>query len=185
MLLRVLLSSGSCASSGFRHAKSLRDLLITWFMFPPGQRSLLALVIFIYSVLGQQLFTFVYYDGEGTSAGLNSAQLWTFGNAFLLFQCLTADGWSAIRPCNDDESTVCSESAGTVPQQQFHFYFIPSVWILRLSQSCCRRHPRELDAAQSTLTLSRSLTLEIFSEAAEFDPDATNFIAVTQLPRCC
>ena len=51
------------------------------------------LVIFVYAVLGLQLFTFIE-RGDGLSDYTNFD---SFGNALLLlFQCLTGDGWSAI-----------------------------------------------------------------------------------------
>ena len=54
---------------------------------------LLCLVIFMYAVLGLNVFTYVQ-PGEDMNEERNFV---TFGNAcLLLFQCLTGDGWSAI-----------------------------------------------------------------------------------------
>ena len=79
-----------------RHAKSLRDLIVTMILSFPSLinvGSILALIIFIYAVLGVNLFTFLVH-GETLDAERNFD---TFGGAFLvLFQCLTGDGWSAM-----------------------------------------------------------------------------------------
>ena len=54
---------------------------------------LLVLIVFMYSVLGVQLFTYVrHQDYLSDERNFDS-----FGNAvLLLFQCLTNDGWSYL-----------------------------------------------------------------------------------------
>merc|ERR1719453_1623512 len=79
-----------------KNLKGLRDLVMTLVFAFPGLinvGALLGLVIFMYAVLGMNLFTFVAYGDD-----LNEVRNFeSFGNAFLLlFQCLTGDGWSAI-----------------------------------------------------------------------------------------
>ena len=55
--------------------------------------SLLALVVYMYSILGVQLFTFVRHQSYLTQY----RNFDSFGNAVtLLFQCLTGDGWSYL-----------------------------------------------------------------------------------------
>ena len=77
-------------------AKQLRDLIVTMILSFPSLinvGSILALIIFIYSVLGVNLFTFLVH-GETLNDDRNFD---TFGIAFLvLFQCLTGDDWSSI-----------------------------------------------------------------------------------------
>ena len=85
-------------------AKELRDLIVTMVLSFPSLLnvgSLLALIIFIYAVLGVNLFTFVAHgDPMPSRRGINgSATSRRFGNAcLLLFQCLTGDGWSRSWP---------------------------------------------------------------------------------------
>ena len=49
--------------------------------------------MFMFSVLGVQLFTYVKWQNNVTE----TSNFVTFGNAFLLlFQCLTGDGWAGM-----------------------------------------------------------------------------------------
>ena len=55
---------------------------------------LLVLIMFMYAVLGVQVFTFVRQQEEAITADRNFVHV---GRAFLLlFQCLTGDDWSAV-----------------------------------------------------------------------------------------
>ena len=95
-----------------KNLKGLRDLLMTLvFAFPAliNVGTLLGLVIFIYAVLGMNLFTYVAHGGD-----LNEHRNFeTFGSAcLLLFQCLTGDGWSAIMDdCMIDQERGCDPNA--------------------------------------------------------------------------
>ena len=79
-----------------KRAKGLRDLLMTLVLSFPSLvnvGSLLALLLFMYAVLGVQLFTFVQH-GDPFDDDRNFD---TFGNALLLlFQALTGDDWAAL-----------------------------------------------------------------------------------------
>ena len=76
--------------------KGLRDLLATIALSFPSfinVGALLALVTFIYAVLGVQLFTYLMH-GEEINDQRNFEH---FGNAYLLLmQCLTGDNWSGL-----------------------------------------------------------------------------------------
>jgi len=79
-----------------KNLKGLRDLVMTLvFAFPAliNVGALLGIVLFMYAVLGLNIFTFVQHGGDLSE----DRNFESFGNAFLLlFQCLTGDGWSAI-----------------------------------------------------------------------------------------
>ena len=77
-------------------AKGVRDLIMTMVLSLPSLVnvcSLLALLMFMFSVLGVQLFTYVKWQNNVTE----TSNFVTFSNAFLLlFQCLTGDGWAGM-----------------------------------------------------------------------------------------
>ena len=102
-------------------AKDLRDLIVTMVLSFPSLLnvgSLLALILFIFSVLGVTMFTFVAHGDPISDAhgGISSMRNFdTLGNAFLvLLQCLTGDGWSTVMAdaMKSEESGRCSEDAG-------------------------------------------------------------------------
>ena len=79
-----------------KSAKGLRDLLMTMVYSAPALvnvGSLLFLVVFIYAVLGMNLFPYVM-QGDNVTPERNFE---TFSAAMLLlFQQLTGDGWSGV-----------------------------------------------------------------------------------------
>ena len=91
-----------------KNLKGLRDLVMTLVMAFPSLMNvgaLLGIVMFMYAVLGMNLFSYVMHGGDlGDERNFE-----TVGNSFLtLFQCLTGDGWSAMM--NDamvDEARGC------------------------------------------------------------------------------
>ena len=97
-----------------RGAKELRNLIMTMiYSFPSlvNVSSILALTVFIYAVLGVDLFTYLKPQ-EHLDASRNFYDL---GHAALtLFQCLTNDAWSGLMAdAMLDESTgKCSEAEG-------------------------------------------------------------------------
>ena len=79
-----------------KDAKRLRELLMTMVLSLPSLVnvvSLLLLVVYMYALVGVQLFTYVRHQSY-----LNDYRNFdSFGNAvLLLFQCLTGDGWSYV-----------------------------------------------------------------------------------------
>ena len=79
-----------------KELKGLRDLVMTLVISVPALFNvgcLLGLVMFMYAVLGLNVFTYVKQSGA-ISADRNFE---SFGNAMLLlFQCLTGDNWSGM-----------------------------------------------------------------------------------------
>ena len=94
-------------------AKGVRDLLMTLVLSFPALVNvfgLLALCMFIYSILGVQLFTFVM-RGDNLTDDRNFD---TFGQAaLLLFQVITGDGWSGLmEDCMVDQARGCDPAEG-------------------------------------------------------------------------
>ena len=77
-------------------AKELRNLIMTMVLSFPSLinvGSMLALITFIYAVLGMNLFCFIAEVG----ALVEPRNFANVGNSFqLLYQCLTIDGWSQL-----------------------------------------------------------------------------------------
>ena len=91
--------------------KGVRDLVMTLvFAFPAlcNVGLLLGIVMFMYAVLGINVFTYVQ-RGETINEQRNFE---TFGNAFItLFQCLTGDGWSSVM-----DDAMINEERGCDPK---------------------------------------------------------------------
>ncbi len=180
-----------------RHAKGLRDLIVTMILSFPSLLnvgSLLALIIFIYAVLGRQLFTFLAYRtqeaGGALHGGINNMRNFeTFGSSFLLlFQCLTGDGWSTIMADSmiDELTGICSEAegnCGSVAAVPFFitFQIIGCFVFVNLIVAVILENFATLHNINPEL--GSSSDLELFKEAwTELDPDATNFIPLEALP---
>ena len=93
----AIVPEGGLLDRALRNRQGLRDLVMTLVFAFPGLMNvgaLLGLVIFMFAVLGCNLFTYVQPGDDLNDDGRNFV---TFANAcLLLFQCLTGDGWSAI-----------------------------------------------------------------------------------------
>lgn len=182
-----------------RHAKGLRDLIITMILSFPSLLnvgSLLTLIIFIYAVLGRQLFTYVAIrdqdqnEREALHGGINTHRNFaTFGSSFLLlFQCLTGDGWSGIMADSmiDETTGLCSEkegNCGSVTAVPFFitFQIVGCFVFVNLIVAVILENFATLHNINPDLVSQADL--ELFGEAwTEFDPDATNYIHLEMLP---
>ena len=176
-------------------AKQLRDLIVTIILSFPSLlnvSSLLALLLFIYSVLGVGLFTFVSHGGAngGMHGGLNAVRNFhTFGSSFLLlFQCLTGDGWSSLMSDTmvQESSGLCSEAAGDCGSSAAIPYFVTfqalgTFIFLNLVVAVILENFSNLHSTNPELVSTSDL--EVFAEAwSEFDPDATNYMSSSDLP---
>ena len=178
-----------------RHAKSLRDLIVTMILSFPSLfnvGSILALITFMYAVLGRQLFTFLAHGGPSGSVngGINGDRNFeTFGSSFLLlFQCLTGDGWSAMMAdaMLDEASGICTEEAGDCGSYLAIPYFVSflviggfvfvNLIVAVILDNFATLHNQDPDLVSAT---DLELFLDIWSE---FDPDASNHIGVRELP---
>ena len=175
-----------------KSAKGLRDLLVTMILSLPSLlnvSSLLALIIYIYAILGVQLFTFLAYhenlDGindERNFKSMSSASL-------LLFQCLTGDGWSDLMVDSmlSKESGECSAAEGNCGSPLAVPYFISfqvvgSFIFLNLVVAVILENFAMLHNINPRLV--NPSDLEVFLEAwADFDPEATSYISFEDLPK--
>ncbi len=174
-----------------KRAKGLKDLLMTMVLSFPSLinvGSLLMLLIFMYSVLGVQLFTFVQRDGEILTDDRNFENM--FRAFLLLFQALTGDDWSAMMDaCSiTPENSECSEAAGDCgsPLAAIPFFvsfqFLGSFVFLNLVVAVILENFTTLGNVNLSV-VSRD-DLENFREAwAEFDPDANHLIRSELLPK--
>jgi hypothetical protein len=173
-------------------ARELRNLIVTMVLSFPALfnvGSLLCLILFIYAVLGVNLFTFVSH--HGAQGGITSFRnLDTFNSAFLvLFQCMTGDDWSSIMAdaMQNEESGTCTQAAGdcgsTVAVPYFISYQVLSSFIfLNLVVAVIIENFATLHHTSSDLASASDL--EMFSEAwAQYDPDATNFMKMEDVPK--
>ena len=171
-----------------KKSKGLRDLIVTVVLSLPALfnvGSLLAIVIFIYSILGVQLFTFVA-DGRSLDDERNFHSIGEA--ALLLFQCLTGDGWARIMEdaSVSEASGGCSEDAGdcgslaaAIPYF-ISFQLIGSFIFLNLVVAVVLENFSMLHNTDPTL--ASHFDLAGFAEAwAVLDPDATQFIPSSQL----
>ena len=172
-------------------AKELRDLIVTMILSFPSLfnvGSLLALIIFIYSVLGVSIFTFV--NPEGEAGGFTEERNFvSFGSSFLLlFQCLTGDGWSSIMAdaMVGEASGRCSKKDGNCGSSLaipffISFQIIGSFVFLNLVVAVILENFEKMSNVNTDLVSTSDL--ELFSEAwAKYDPDADNYIPVTDVP---
>ena len=171
-------------------ARQLRELILTMILSFPSLLnvgSLLAIVIFIYAVLGVHLFTFLHAGGE--FGGITSERNFrTFGSSFLvLFQVLTGDGWSNVMAdaILDEASGLCSVAAGDCGSPMAVPYFISfqilgSSVFLNLVVAVILENFTTLHHINPDLVSAADL--ELFNDVwADFDPDATNFIKLDEL----
>ena len=169
-------------------AKELRNLIVTMFLSFPSLinvGSLLAIVMFMYAVLGLSLFTFVAH-GEMITPQRNFE---TFGSScLLLFQVLTGDAWSGLMAdaMLEEASGECSVSDGNCGTPLALPYFITfqllgSFVFLNLVVAVIVENFSSLGQLNPEL-VSHS-DVEGFKEAwTDFDPDGDSFMATADLP---
>ena len=169
-------------------AKEIRDLIMTMVLsFPPliNVGSVLLLIVFMFAVLGVNLFTYVVPQENIT----DQRNFITLGNAMLLlFQCLTGDNWSGLMAdaLVSDESGLCSNELGNCGLSAAIPYFIAFqllggfvflnlvvAVILENFSSLGNLNPELVSAAD----------LENFKEAwSAYDPDGDSKIPINCLP---
>ena len=169
--------------------KELRNLIVTMiYSFPSlvNVGSLLALIVFMYAVLGVDLFTFLMpQDNINKDRNFND-----LGHAaLLLFQCLTNDAWSGLMAdaMETAEQGHCSDELGNcgtwfaVPYfisfqilGSFVFLNLVVAVILENFTSMSSRNPDLISAAD----------LDRFKEGwAKFDGNADYYIDARDLPK--
>ena len=172
-------------------ARELRNLIVTMVLSFPALfnvGSLLCLILFIYAVLGVNLFTFVSH--HGVQGGITSFRNFdTFNSAFLvLFQCMTGDDWSSIMAdaMQHEEIGTCTQAAGdcgsTVAVPFFiSFQVLSSFIFLNLVVAVIIENFATLHDTRPDLVSASDL--EMFMEAwAHYDPGASNFMKMDDVP---
>ena len=172
-----------------KNLKGLRDLVMTLvFAFPSliNVATLLGLVIFMYAVLGMNLFAFVAHGGDLSE----DRNFETFGSAcLLLFQCLTGDGWSAIMDdCMIDEERGCdpdaipSDCGSSLALPYFiSFTVIGSFVFLNLVVAVILDNFTALGHTNPDLVSPNDIS--DFKDAwTKYDPEADGIISATDLP---
>ena len=163
-------------------AKEVRKLLTTMILSFPALVNvggMLALVVFIYAVLGMNLFTFVVHqdsmDAQRNFDTLGSAML-------LLFQCLTGDNWSGmmVDAMVGPESGLCTLEDGNCGSHGAIPYFISFILIgafifLNLVVAVILENFAALSSANSDYVAPGDF--EAFLEAwSELDPKGESYI---------
>jgi len=175
-----------------KNLKGLRDLVMTLVFSIPALinvGALLGLVIFMYAVLGLNLFTYVK-QGDDLSG---ERTFETFGNAcLLLFQCLTGDGWSAImddamvseeRGCDPAPADGSPSDCGSPLALPYFcsFTVIGSFVMLNLVVAVILENFTSLGSVNPNLVSPDDIT--DFKEAwAIYDPDADGKMPAKMLP---
>jgi len=169
--------------------KGIRDLLMTMVLSFPSFMNigvLLALITFIYAVLGVQLFTFVM-EGESLNSQRNFLN---FGSAYLLLvQCLTGDNWSGLmhdamvrpeRGCDPD--AVPTDCGNPLALPYFISYMVVGAFVLlNLVVAVILENFTALGDVNPNLV--SAVDIATFGELwGQFDDDATGLILDEVLP---
>ena len=169
-------------------AKGIRDLVMTLVLSFPALvnvASLLALITFIYAVLGVVLFTFLVRTGDNFTDERNFEHL---GNAFLLlFQCITGDGWAGLMmdATVDESSGLCTDAEGNCGTwgalPYFVSYQIVSGFVfLNLVVAVILDNFTTLGNTNPNLVSTNDI--KTFTEKwAHFDPDADQHVPTSDL----
>jgi len=183
-----------------KNAGDLRDLLHTLITSGPAMAnvaSILALVMFIYAVLGMHLFTWVLQN-DGIN---NHANFETFSGAcLLLFQVLTGDSWSGVMyGAMVDESLGCdphatpSNCGSMLAVPYFVSYILIGTFVFlnlvvaivleNFSSAAAQRDEKERRERENLPELINSFHLEDFARFwSEFDTNGDGFIQRKAFP---
>jgi len=162
--------------------KGLRDLIVTMILSFPSLLnvgSLLALIVFVYAILGMHLFSFLA-TGENIDDVRNFHDL--SSASLLLLQVLTGDAWSGLMSdaMLGEDSGLCSDEAGDCGSWIAIPYFISFMFVgtfvfLNLVVAVILENFTALGNTNPDLVSSSDI--ETFKEVwATFDPDGDNFI---------
>ena len=161
-----------------QHAEDLKKLLVTIVVSLPSLINvslLLLLVIFIYSVLGVQLFTYLQ-RGDLFTEDRNFDD---FGEALLVsFETLTGDGWSSMM----FEARADTDHGGPYATAYFFSYqLLCSNVILNLVVAVILENFTSIGGANEDLVAPQDI--ERFTKAwSSLDPSASQMIPVQRLP---
>ena len=172
-----------------RRAKDVRILLETlWYSIPSLANigAFMFLLLFIFAVLGVQLFSLIPQDGVGLTPHMNFEN---FGTAFLfLIQLTTLDNWGGTMLSLSDTSAcgISPQGDKTCGSPYVAFYFFPFIMFsgyvtVNLFIATI------LDTFETTMEIDKSALkmndLKKFADAwSIFDPDATMIIPTNRFP---
>lgn len=156
-----------------KRAQKLKKLVLTLLLCGPALTNvsaLLVLTMYIYAVLGVQLFTFTIHQDQISE----EKNFDTLANAALvLFQCLTGDGWAAFmdEARVQEDSGKCAEAQGNCGTSLSIPYFISF----------------EIIGVFIFMNLIVAIMIETFTELGS-DPDYSEEIisvwkSMTEIPR--
>ena len=175
-----------------KNLKGLRDLVFTLILAFPSMlniAALLSLAMFIYAVLGMNLFTFVRH-GDAIDDDKNFE---TFSSAcFVLFQSLTGDGWSEFMDdLRVDESRGCdpapedgspSDCGSALALPYFITWTVVGTYVfLNLVIAVILEHFTALGKVDPGLVSTHDIA-DFKEEWANFDPDADGLIPAKDMP---
>lgn len=174
-----------------RKARDIRVLLETlWFSIPSLANigAFMFLILFVFTVLGVQLWGQVLQDGVGLTRHMNFED---FGTAFLfLIQVTTLDNWGAtmsslqvVEGCDAAASADGEDHCGSQMAPLYFILFILLSSYVMVNLFCAII----LDNFDTTMELDRSelkmSDLKRFGEVwAQFDPEATMVMSTQFLP---
>jgi hypothetical protein len=175
-----------------KNFKGLRDLVMTLVLAFPALANvgtLLTIVMYMYSVLGMNLFTYVLH-GDALNEHNNFE---TFaGSMLLLFQCLTGDGWAAImddamvneaRGCDPSPDDGSPSDCGSPLALPFFISFmvIGSFVFLNLVVAVILDNFTALGNVNPELVSAADIS-NFKDEWSRLDPDADGLIPAKHLP---
>jgi voltage-dependent calcium channel L type alpha-1D len=170
-------------------ARQVRDLIMTLVLSFPSLINVggvLGLVVFMYAVLGVNLFTYVAKQDNLTE---NRNFMTLSSSMLLLFQCLTGDNWSGMMidsmvsagtgKCSDEEGNCGMPLGGLL--FFVSFMLIAAFVVLNLVVAVILENFSSLGNMRPDLVSKDDI--ETFKEAwAEFDPDSTLKVPAKVLP---
>jgi hypothetical protein len=176
-----------------KNLKGLRDLVMTLVMAFPSLvnvAALLVIVMYMYSVLGMNLFGYLQ-RGEALNDHNNFESF--SGSMLLLFQCLTGDGWSEMmddaminedRGCDAAPDDGSPSDCGTPLALPFFISFvvIGTFVFLNLVVAVILENFTALGAVNPDLVSASDIS-EFKEEWGTLDPDANGYIPANTLPQ--
>ena len=170
-------------------AKQVRDLIMTLVLSFPSLVNVggvLGLVVFMYAVLGVNLFTYVVKQDNLTE---NRNFMTLSSSMLLLFQCLTGDNWSGMMidsmvsagtgKCSHEEGNCGMPLGGLL--FFVSFMLIAAFVVLNLVVAVILENFSSLGSMRPDLVSKDDI--ETFKETwAEFDPDSTLKVPSKVLP---
>lgn len=175
-----------------KHAKGIRDLLITMIVSLPALFNvglLLFMIIFVYAIIGMVLFRYVIYNGA-----LNPiVNFETFGRSLqLMFRLCTAAGWNDITDALSVQPPYCNATYDGLPNGNcgdpvaakwfmstyvgIAFLIIVNMYIAVILESLEETTDEGADSINPQ-------DIEVFYQHWQrFDPHATQFIDVSRIP---